>query len=139
MEKFGAVLAFDNALPHLDSDEDIRQALASMRARLHAGGKLLVSLRDYGPLMSERPAIMAPRQKGIASELQIEEFRLDDTPAMRAWPARYTDRKVDFADASLIWLADRCGTNLIATTDFDDFETYRLPNRKSLKLLIPRP
>jgi glycine/sarcosine N-methyltransferase len=64
LDKFGAVLAFDNALPHLDSDEDIRQALASMRERLHAGGKLLVSLRDYGPLMSERPAMMAPTFAG---------------------------------------------------------------------------
>lgn len=75
----------------------------------------------------------------LDSELQLEEFGLDDIPAMRAWRARYTDREVDFADASLIWLADRRGTTLIATTDFDDFETYRLPNRKPLKLLIPRP
>jgi hypothetical protein len=28
---------------------------------------------------------------------------------------------------------------LIATTDFDDFETYRLINGKSFKLLIRRP
>jgi predicted nucleic acid-binding protein len=75
----------------------------------------------------------------LDSELQVEEFALDDIPAMRAWRARYTDREVDFADASLVWLADRRGTALIATTDFDDFETYRLPNRKSFKLLIPRP
>jgi hypothetical protein len=32
----------------------------------------------------------------------------------------YSTREVDFADASLIWLANRRGTTLIATTDFDD-------------------
>jgi len=75
----------------------------------------------------------------LDSALQVEEFALDDIPTMRAWRAQYTDREVDFADVSLIWLAGRRNTNLIATTDFDDFETYRLPNRKSLKLLIARP
>lgn len=49
------------------------------------------------------------------------------------------DREVDFADATLAWLGDKRHTNLIATTDFDDFETYRLPNGKPFKLLIPRP
>jgi predicted nucleic acid-binding protein len=66
------------------------------------------------------------------------DFALDDIPAMRAWRARYTDREIDFADASLVWLANRRGTTLVATTDFDDFETYLLPNRKSFKLLISR-
>jgi glycine/sarcosine N-methyltransferase len=47
----GAVIAFDNALPHLDSDEDLLKALAAMLDRLRAGGTLLISLRDYGPLM----------------------------------------------------------------------------------------
>jgi predicted nucleic acid-binding protein len=75
----------------------------------------------------------------LHSELQVVEFGLDDIPDMRAWTATYVDREVDFADASLIWLAGRRATPLIATTDFDDFETYRLPNRKPLKLMIARP
>ena|ERR1700722_3261717 len=74
----------------------------------------------------------------LDSEVQVVDFALDDIPAMRAWRARYTDREIDFADASLVWLANHRGTTLIATTDVDDFETYRLPNRKSFKLLIAR-
>jgi len=35
-----------------------------MRERLQVGGKLLVSLRDHGPLMLERPAMMAPTFAG---------------------------------------------------------------------------
>ena len=57
---FGVVLAFDNALPHLDSDEDVRMALAAMRNRLCPGGRLLISLRDYGALMEQRPSMMPP-------------------------------------------------------------------------------
>jgi glycine/sarcosine N-methyltransferase len=69
--KFGAVLAFDNALPHLDSDEEIRGALAAMRDRLRSEGKLLVSLRDYAPLMTERPAMMPPRFYGAQGNRRI--------------------------------------------------------------------
>jgi len=75
----------------------------------------------------------------LNSELQIVEFTLADVPGMRAWRAHYADREVDFADATLAWLGDKRHTNLIATTDFDDFQTYRLANRKPFKLLIPRP
>lgn len=57
---FGAVLAFDNALPHLDSDDDIRRALSAIRDRLRLGGKFLSSLRDYSPLMKEHPAVTQP-------------------------------------------------------------------------------
>jgi predicted nucleic acid-binding protein len=58
---------------------------------------------------------------------------------VREWRKRYDDREVDFPDQTLVWLANRCRTNLIATTDFDDFETYRLPNGKAFKILIARP
>ena len=44
----------------------------------------------------------------------------------------------EFLDARIIWLAAKKQTNLIATTDFNDFETYRLRNRKAFKILIER-
>jgi glycine/sarcosine N-methyltransferase len=58
--RFGAVLAFDNALPHLDSDEEVLAALQAMQSRLRPAGRLLISLRDYGPLMQARPQMMPP-------------------------------------------------------------------------------
>jgi glycine/sarcosine N-methyltransferase len=59
-DHFGAVLAFDNALPHLDSELDVFAALRAMRSRLRPAGTLLISLRDYGPLMQTRPVTMPP-------------------------------------------------------------------------------
>jgi uncharacterized protein len=70
--------------------------------------------------------------------MEVVDFALDDLQAMRRWMNQYSDREVDFADASLIWLAAKKQTNLIATTDFNVFETYRLPNRKAFKNLIER-
>jgi len=57
---YGVVLAFDNALPHLRSDDEIRSAVTSMRDRLRPGGTLLISLRDYGAIMEEHPRMMPP-------------------------------------------------------------------------------
>jgi len=74
----------------------------------------------------------------LTSELRIDDFSIDDLPDMRAWRTRFRDREVDFADATLVWLAGRHATTFIATTDFDDFETYRLANGDRFRLLIAR-
>ncbi|MDR5777635.1 MULTISPECIES: class I SAM-dependent methyltransferase [unclassified Caballeronia] len=57
---YGAVVAFDNAIPHLDSDEEIAQALTAMLRCLRARGKIFVSLRDYGTLLTQRPIVLPP-------------------------------------------------------------------------------
>ena len=75
----------------------------------------------------------------LSSSTEIVPFDLDDVRAMWAWMQGYSDREVDFADASLVWLGDRRQTDLIATTDFNDFQSYRLPNKKPFRLLIAMP
>ena len=69
-----------------------------------------------------------------AGAVEVVDFEADDLRPIKRW----MDREVDFADASLVWLATKKQTNLIATTDFDDFETHRLLNRKAFKNLIER-
>jgi glycine/sarcosine N-methyltransferase len=69
--KFGAVLAFDNALPHLDSNNEIQSAFSAIRSRLRPAGRMLVSVRDYGPLIIERPTMMPPRFLGKAGVRRI--------------------------------------------------------------------
>ena len=65
-EQFDAVVAFDNALPHLESDDDLQAALrASLRA-LTPGGRLWASIRDYDELVKTRPTIDPARLLGVA-------------------------------------------------------------------------
>jgi SAM-dependent methyltransferase len=45
---FDVVLVCDNALPHLDTEEDIRTALAECFRCARPGGGCLISMRDYG-------------------------------------------------------------------------------------------
>jgi len=44
---FDAVLVCDNAIPHLDSEADIREALAECFRCVRGGGGCLISMRDY--------------------------------------------------------------------------------------------
>lgn len=57
---FDAVVAGDNALPHLLSDEDLGRALKSMAAVLKPRGVFLATLRDYDDLLRTRPALQGP-------------------------------------------------------------------------------
>ena len=57
--RYGAIIAMDNALPHLDSDDDILSTFAAMRSSLLPGGKVLVSVRDYARHLQERHTLAA--------------------------------------------------------------------------------
>lgn len=50
----------------------------------------------------------------------------------------YSDRPMDFADATLVHLAARERLSTVLTVDHDDFETYRLPGRKKFTILPSR-
>ena len=52
--------------------------------------------------------------------------------------ARYHDRPMDFADATLVHLANRESLTTILTIDHDDFETYRIGHRQSFRILPER-
>jgi glycine/sarcosine N-methyltransferase len=54
---FMAVLACDNAVPHLLSDDDIRGAFIECRRVLAPGGLLLISVRDYAAIERRSPDI----------------------------------------------------------------------------------
>ena len=49
---------------------------------------------------------------------------------------RYADRDIDFADATLVWLASLLNTAEIMTIGRGDFEVYRLANGKAFTLVL---
>jgi predicted nucleic acid-binding protein len=47
---------------------------------------------------------------------------------------RYADRPMDFADATLVLLAEREGLSDVFTVDHDDFETYRFAGSRRFRV-----
>lgn len=100
---FAAVISFDNALPHLLHDEDLKRALGNMHRCLQPGGLLLASIRDYDSLRHSRPdgvpiSVHGPpgtrhgsgqawRWSADAEYVDIERFTFTET-AGGAWDAR---------------------------------------------------
>jgi predicted nucleic acid-binding protein len=52
--------------------------------------------------------------------------------------SRYADRPMGFADATLVHLAQREAVSVVLTVDHDDFETYRIGNKKRFTILPER-
>jgi len=67
--------------------------------------------------------------------LTVHPILDSDFPALHSMMVQYSDRPMDFADATLVHLAGRERISLILTIDHDDFETYRLPGRKKFTIL----
>jgi predicted nucleic acid-binding protein len=47
----------------------------------------------------------------------------------------YSDLPMDYADATLVVLAEELGTNLVFTTDRRDFAVYRIKGRRRFEVL----
>ena len=62
--------------------------------------------------------------------LSVVEVPVTAYTELSATIGKYSDRKVDFADAALVWLAEQAGIRRILTTDRRDFYTFRLKDGK---------
>jgi len=62
----------------------------------------------------------------------------DDLPALNELMARYADRPMDFADATLVHMARRESISVVLTIDHNDFETYRIGSKKRFTILPER-
>jgi predicted nucleic acid-binding protein len=68
----------------------------------------------------------------------VENFSAVDLQSMVGWMAQYSETgktMMDFADASLYWLAIELKTNLVLTVDRRDFSRYRLPDGQAFEIL----
>jgi len=61
-----------------------------------------------------------------------------ELPALAQLMHRHHDRPMDFADATLVHLAERESLTTILTVDASDFQTYRIDGRRRFRIL-PEP
>jgi len=74
----------------------------------------------------------------LSGAILVRPVADSDLSALQDLMARYKDRPMDFADATLVLLAARESLSVILTVDHDDFETYRIGGRKRFTVLPAR-
>lgn len=59
-EQFDIVIAMDNALPHMLTEEALAAAVRSIMNQITAGGMFIASIRDYDTLLRDKPPYSPP-------------------------------------------------------------------------------
>lgn len=70
--------------------------------------------------------------------LAIGAIEQSELPEIHALMTRYSDRPMDFANATLVHLARRESIGTIFTVDRADFETYRVEGRRKFRIVPDR-
>ena len=94
-----------------------------------------VTEASYSLAPKNRLALLEWLQSGAVS---VENFSAVDLQPMVGWMAQYSEpgkTLMDFADATLYWLAIELKTNLVLTVDRRDFSRYRLPDGQAFEIL----
>lgn len=74
-------------------------------------------------------------RSGAITVLPIDDDDLDELDGLMK---KYADRPMDFADATLVRLAQREKLSLIFAVDRDDFDTYRIEGRRRFRIVPER-
>ena len=85
-----------------------------------------------GDSRAEMEAAWALVRSGVIVLAAIENAELRDVHTLMS---RYWDRPMDFADATLVYLAKRESLTTILTVDRADFDTYRIEGRRRFRVL----
>ena len=70
--------------------------------------------------------------------VHIYPFEPENLLQMTSWMLGYTQpprTEMDFADASLYWLASETRVTAIMTVDIKDFSRYRLPDGRAFEII----
>jgi predicted nucleic acid-binding protein len=74
-------------------------------------------------------------RSGAITVLPIDDDDLDELDGLMK---KYADRPMDFADATLVRLAQRERLSLVFTVDHADFNTYRIDGRRRFRIVPER-
>ena len=59
-QQFDIIVAMDNALPHMLTNNDLKIAIKSITNKIASGGMFVASIRDYDALLDSKPPYSAP-------------------------------------------------------------------------------
>ena len=114
------------------------------RSLLQKAGQELWSLATTWPCVTEASHLLDVPQRYTllrwvsAGGIAVFPFQPEDLDDMVGLMQRYTESprtEMDFADASLVWLAADSGVTQVMTMDVRDFSRYRLPDGRAFEIL----
>lgn len=115
--------------------EQVREAWLPLIGRFHTTGAVVTEAMHF--LRS-----VAGGGGALAGLLAKGPIHIEDTfaparlEAAVTLMARYADTPMDFADATLVLLAERLGTQNILTLDERGFRTFRFARRRHFRLVF---
>ena len=131
----GAMIAlFDDADDFYERYTGIFNELLSRRVQLVTTWPC-VTEASYSLAPKNHLALLEWLQNGAVS---IQNFSVADLQPMVGWMEQYTERSktiMDFADATLYWVAIELKTTLVLSVDRRDFSRYRLPDGQAFEIL----
>lgn len=68
---FDVIVSFDNAIPHLLTEEKLLKSFIEIYQLLHSNGHLIFSIRDYDNIIKEKPVGTIPRTFPIENGKRI--------------------------------------------------------------------
>lgn len=112
------------------------KAFTNLRLPLATSAAVLAELFHLlGDDSRQVAAAWAFLRSGAVTVLPIGDADLAELAVLME---RYSDRPMDFADATLVHLAKRESLSTIFTIDHDDFETYRIEGRRRFRIVPAR-
>ena len=109
------------------------EAFASLRLPLITSEAVLTEL--FHLVGDNRKEMESAWQFVRSGALELAAISHEELPALNTLMSRYWDRPMDFADATLVYLAKREALSTVFTVDRADFETYRIDGRRRFRVL----
>ncbi len=108
------------------------EAFGQLRLPLVTSEAVLTELFHLvGDSRREMEAAWRLVRSGAIALAAIQDSELSQIQSLMA---RYSDRPMDFADATLVYLAKRETLSTIFTVDHADFDTYRIEGRRRFRV-----
>jgi len=108
------------------------RAFAQLRLPLFTSEAVLTELFH---LVGARVQMEAAWKFVRSGALLLGSVEHAELPHIHALMSRYWDRPMDFADATLVYLARRESLSTILTVDHADFATYRIEGKRQFRVL----
>ena len=114
----------------------VRSFMTRLRAqRLISTGAVITEAFYFLSDVQSGPASLASFLDASATEIR-DAFNPEGIAAAVRLMSKYADVPMDFPDATLVWIAERTGTDNILTLDRRGFSSFRFGKNRRFKLLL---